>query len=33
MQRDRSVFLAVGGVLMDADRGGIDHLDVAIVSL
>ncbi len=32
MQRDRPSFFGVGGVLVNADRGGIDHLDVALVS-
>jgi hypothetical protein len=33
MQPDRSSFFGVGGVLMHADRGRIDHLDIAVVSL
>jgi hypothetical protein len=33
MQPDRVVFLAIGGVLVDADRGAVDHLHIAIVSL
>ena len=32
MQRDLSSLLGVGGVLMHAVAGGIDHLDAAIVS-
>jgi hypothetical protein len=32
MQRDRSSFLGVGGVLMHADAGAFDHLDIAVVS-
>jgi hypothetical protein len=26
------LFLAVGGVLVNPDRRGVDHLDIAIVS-
>ena len=33
MQRDRIVFLTIGGMLVHPDRGAIDHLDVAIISL
>jgi hypothetical protein len=33
MQRDRTVFLAIGGVLVNPDRGAVDHLDVAVISL
>jgi hypothetical protein len=33
MQRDRMAFFSVGGMLMNPDRGGVDHLDIAIVSL
>ena len=28
-----SVFFTVGGMLMDADGRGIDHLDVTVISL
>jgi hypothetical protein len=33
MQPDRPSFFGVGGVLVDADAGAVDHLDAAVVSL
>ena len=32
MQRDLSSFFGVGSVLVNPDRGAVDHLDVALIS-